>query len=144
VVNGGDQFPLSGDIIQDINPINWWIKGGQQIGFINIRGSRAGDVSLERTIVEDVASYGRQLGRIIDVLEVLVARRPDDLTDSEIVAVDAFCDLAREIAAVKEASRPQGVLAAVDRTITEVQAQQRRNPKLYKEAVARFHAAFGQ
>ena len=40
----GMRQPLSGDVWQAINPWSWWLESaGQQVGFINIYQTEAGD-----------------------------------------------------------------------------------------------------
>jgi hypothetical protein len=64
-------WPLGGDVTQWIRTT--WIKAlSDQTGFININNVRAGDPEVERRIIEDVASYGRQLGRIMEALDVVI------------------------------------------------------------------------
>lgn len=67
-----NQFPLSGPVTQTWG---WWIKSmSQQTGFININNVQSGNPQLEQRIVEEVASYGRQLGWIMEALDVVVRR----------------------------------------------------------------------
>jgi hypothetical protein len=56
----GLRAPLSGDVTQDITP-----SIGGQLGLLNINATRAGDPGLEQRIITQVASYGRQLGRLM-------------------------------------------------------------------------------
>jgi hypothetical protein len=64
-------WPLSGDVTQA-----WatWTRMMGQFGLININvgGNSTPDPALERRIVDEVASYGRQLGRISEALEALI------------------------------------------------------------------------
>ncbi len=74
-----DKFPLSGDVMQDIGtfwslPWRWWLNANPQFGFININKMESSDPKLEQDVVENVASYGTQLGRIIGALGVTVSR----------------------------------------------------------------------
>jgi hypothetical protein len=62
--NFSPRFPWSGDVIQDIDPQTSWFFG-------NIAPS-AGSGRLERHIALDVASYGKQLSVVIDVLHELI------------------------------------------------------------------------
>jgi hypothetical protein len=39
---------------------------GDQLGFINVNTSCAGDAELEQRIVTEVASYRRQFGRVLE------------------------------------------------------------------------------
>src|SRR4051812_12036471 len=69
----GARAPLSGDVSQDIDAAV--VRSvGSQLGFINITAPAAADPQLEKVITEQVASYGRQLGRLMDAVDVLVRR----------------------------------------------------------------------
>jgi hypothetical protein len=62
---------------------------------------------VETEILDNVGSYGRQLGRLGEALEVLVRRLPrSELTESELAAIEAFSVQIREIAKIKETMRP--------------------------------------
>ena len=66
------QISLAPDQLwQAINPITAY-KQGAQFGLINIDLGGAADSDLERKILKTVGSYGRQLGRIGDALEVIL------------------------------------------------------------------------
>src|SRR4051812_4790248 len=68
------RFPLSGDVIQAINPWNWTINAlGSQFGLVNINLGTSADPGLEKQILDEVGSYGRQLGRVGEALGVLLA-----------------------------------------------------------------------
>lgn len=71
--------PLSGDVIQNISP---------EVTGIEI----AGDAELERKIVQNVASYGKQLGLILKALEALV---PQDERKTD--AFKALFDMADDV-----------------------------------------------
>lgn len=77
------RFPLSGDVKQDIDP-----EFTTQI---------AGVPEIEITVIRDVASYGTQLGKVLDALDLLGKAAKVDLP--EITA------LRSEISAVKASSR---------------------------------------
>jgi hypothetical protein len=101
------RFPLSGNVAQTINPWNWMFKSvGGQFGFINIDLGKSADPPLEAQILEEVGSYGRQLGRIGDVLGVLLKHvRLADLSDDEKKEIWAFESQLTEIERLK-AQRP--------------------------------------
>jgi hypothetical protein len=67
------QLPLSGNVTQSINPwtvlFNPW---GNQVGLININLGLSANPPVEEEVLTDVASYGRQLGRMQDVMVVLL------------------------------------------------------------------------
>lgn len=76
------RFPLSGDVSQDIEP--------------QLTTKIAGVPEIEAYVVRDVASYGRQLGRISEaVLELADAQHHDG------PKVQALRDLVNEIDTVK-------------------------------------------
>jgi hypothetical protein len=65
-------FSLAPDQLwQAINPITAYQQGAQ-FGFINLDLGAAGESDLERKLLDRVGSYGRQLGRIGDALEVIL------------------------------------------------------------------------
>lgn len=67
------KYPLSGDVNQTINPWTWMFSPrGSQFGIVNINVGKSADPGLEEQILEEVGSYGRQLGRIGEALEVLL------------------------------------------------------------------------
>jgi hypothetical protein len=66
---------------QSILPWNFYQQGAQ-IGLINIDLGASGDTALENRILDKVGSYGRQLGRIGDVMEILL-RAVDEAKLSE-------------------------------------------------------------
>jgi hypothetical protein len=97
-------FPWGGDVSQ---VFEFWRSffspSGGQFGLLNLNVGRTSDPAAEREIVEDVASYGRQLGRIGDALQVLLdhfeAKR--ELTEKERDAIDSLRCLLREVRKVK-------------------------------------------
>lgn len=97
----GLTFPLGGDVLQTWS---WWIKQSLgQIGFINIEQTVSSDHDLEQQIITDVAGYGQQLGRMMDVLSALVAHsKAAGFTEDEKEAVAGFNELAKAIADKKE------------------------------------------
>jgi hypothetical protein len=58
-------------LMQAINPLSFYQQGGQ-FGLVNIDIGETPNQDLERKILDEVGSYGRQLGRIGDALEVLL------------------------------------------------------------------------
>jgi hypothetical protein len=67
------RLPLSGDVTQAINPWTWFFRTvGSQFGLININLGKSSDPVLEEQILNDVGSYGRQIGQIGDALRVLL------------------------------------------------------------------------
>jgi hypothetical protein len=118
--------PLSGDVTQAI-----------ETSLIRITAPASGDPALERQIVEHVASYGRQLGRVLDGLAVL-ARHADRsaLDEAERTALEGVLGLVTEIEAakVREAARQ------TDRIVSEIRTL-RRDAEGNASALARIRAA---
>ncbi|HYF06105.1 MAG TPA: hypothetical protein VD970_00655 [Acetobacteraceae bacterium] len=104
------ELPLSGDVSQAINPWTFWFMlQGAQIGLFNVNLGQSADPALEREILDEVGSYGRQIGRIGEVLEILV-RRADllnrsDLTGDEREAIEDFLLQQRQVDAAKRRRR---------------------------------------
>lgn len=57
---------------QAINPWTWSFEGSQ-VGLVNVNIGETKHPETERAILDEVGSYGRQIGRIGDALEVLMA-----------------------------------------------------------------------
>jgi hypothetical protein len=112
------KLPLSGDVVQSINPFTAFMTGGQ-FGLININMGQSSEPEVEEEVLSDVATYGKQLGRFGDAMIVLLAhfhpRKP--LTADESEAIGALKEMLDKIADVKErhdrpAVRPGPVKAA--------------------------------
>jgi hypothetical protein len=105
------RLPLSGNVTQTINPWTWLFNPvGSQVGLVNIELGQSADPSVEEEVLTDVASYGRQLGRIEDALRVLLdhfapTRR---LTQTEAKAIEALREMVGKIDAVKAKHARQG------------------------------------
>ena len=97
-------LPLSGDVSQTINPWTWFTKIVQgPIGFININLGKSSDPELEQQILDDVGSYGRQLGQMGDALEAVLAHMPTDTWDEPgRTAVAAFRFQLAEVRRLKD------------------------------------------
>lgn len=84
---------------QAINP--WTFSSGAiQYGLVNISLGQTARPDIERTILDEVGSYGRQLGRIGDALEVLI-RHFDQSTLGQ-AERDALTILAGQLAEIRE------------------------------------------
>ena len=117
-----------------INPITNWQRFINPQFFINYN---AGDVEVENNVLQQVGSYGKQLGKIINVLEVLVARLPqDELTSRERRALDEFRDLSENVSAAVAAvkgPREQGITQAdIDSMIDGLQLLARSDPAAHR------------
>ena len=71
----GPFSPFLGSLNQDINPWTWLIRTlNQPFGLINVTNYQTSDPATEQRIVGEVAGYGRQLGRLMDAVTVLLDR----------------------------------------------------------------------
>ena len=98
------RLPLSGNVAQTINPWTWFFNPvGSQVGLVNIELGQSSNPAVEEEVLTDVASYGKQLGRIEEALVVLLAHfRPERrLTAKEELAINDLNVIVTEIAAVK-------------------------------------------
>lgn len=103
------RLPLSGDVTQAINPWFDMFKAfGSQFGLININLGRSPAPEIEQKVLQEVGSYGRQLGRMGDALNVLIEKlepKLGDLTKDERLALDAFRVMQAEIDQIKSDHR---------------------------------------
>lgn len=98
------RLPLSGNVTQTINPWTWLFNPvGSQVGLVNIELGQSSNPAIEEEVLSDIASYGKQLGRIEDALLVLLTHfRPErPLTAEEKTAIDDLKDIVAKITAVK-------------------------------------------
>jgi hypothetical protein len=98
------RLPLSGNVTQSILPWTWLFNPvGSQVGLVNISLGQSSNPAIEEEVLTDVASYGKQLGRIEDVLEILVEHfRPErKLTAAEDKAIRDLKSMLKDVAAVK-------------------------------------------
>jgi hypothetical protein len=98
------KLPLSGDVTQTINP--WTAVFSPTIGqwgLVNISIGQSSAPEVEADVLTDVAGYGKQLGRIGDVVAVLLKHLPRDtpLSPEDHAAIEAFTDMLADIEAVK-------------------------------------------
>jgi hypothetical protein len=126
---------------QVINPWNF----ETQQGFINVNLMQSSDPGMERDIVENVAGYGRQLGRISETLRVLLdhgALRAAALSPEERKAVQDFTDMTDQIADLK-AKRDQITARKVDEFVETLARLREKNPESYRRAAEQLRAALG-
>jgi hypothetical protein len=89
---------------QAINPWTFYQQGAQ-FGLINVDLGQTPRPDIEQSILDDVGSYGRQLGRIGDALEVLIRHlKPDDLTQEE---SDTLSILKGQLAQVRQVKKKE-------------------------------------
>ena len=98
-------MPLSGNVTQTINPWTFFFNPmGNQLGLININLGTSSNPAVEEQVLSDVASYGKQLGRIEDAMMVLLAHfRPErELTPAEAKALRDLTRMMEDIADIKQ------------------------------------------
>ncbi len=97
-------WPFSGGVQQDILPWTWWLRVMGQWGLININLGRTPDPELERRILDEVGSYGRQLGRISEALDAVIETQLDraKLEDKHIAAIYEFRRLLEDVKRLKQ------------------------------------------
>ena len=101
-----------------------------------------GDADIENHVLERVGSYGRQLGRIIDALGLLIARLPEaELTPQERLIADRFRELSRGVdAAVEEFRGPRkpGITRdEIDHVVERVRDLAASDPEAHRAIVER-------
>ncbi|PSJ36575.1 hypothetical protein [Allosphingosinicella deserti] len=87
---------------QAINPMTIFNQGGQ-FGLININLGQTPRPDIEQKILDEVGSYGRQIGRIGDALQVLMDHIPLDGLDAD--EKDALAVLRGELAEIRKIKR---------------------------------------
>jgi uncharacterized protein YfkK (UPF0435 family) len=106
---------------------------------------QSSDPGMERDIVENVAGYGRQLGRIGEALRVLIdhgAVRAAALSPEERKAVRDFTDMTDQISDLK-AKREQLTARQVDKFVDTLARLREKNPDGYQRVAERLRAALG-
>ncbi len=93
---------------QAINPWSFYQQGAQ-FGLVNIDLGLTPQPQTEQAVLDQVGSYGRQLGRIGDALEVLIKHVPlEGLTPAEKDALDALRGQLAEVRQVKRQAQSGG------------------------------------
>ena len=103
------KLPLSGDVVQWINPVTWFASGNQITANVYLGESTSPETEAE--ILDRVGTYGKQLGQMTDVMIVLLKHLPPrtNLSQHERDAIKAFEDMANAIATIKEKHKRQAV-----------------------------------
>ncbi|WP_298355230.1 hypothetical protein [Rhodoblastus sp.] len=99
------KLPLSGDVVQSINPMTWWNSPvGSQFGLVNINLGRSGNPKVEEDLLSDFGSYGRQIGRLADALAVLARHFEKEMlrTEEGRKAYDGLMELTEAVAEAKK------------------------------------------
>jgi len=110
-----------------------------QFGFININKMQSTNRELEKDIIENVASYGMQLGQIIDTVRIVIEKL--DLNVEEYPALRKFNSMAEEIAVVKR-NYFETTKDNIDRFINNILPLKESDPTTYKEVLDRLRKEF--
>jgi hypothetical protein len=110
---------------QAINPWTFSLDNSQ-LGLVNIDLGQTPNPQAERGILNDVGSYGRQIGRIGDVIEVLLDHlKLKDLDSAEKDAIDILRGQLAQVRQVKariEARQAKSVSNSADNSPSEENA----------------------
>ena len=134
-------WPFSGDVAQDYHPITSWFRTvSTQLGFININEMQSENPDLEKRIVTEVGSYGKQLGRVVEALQAVcehmdTGRWPDE----EQEAVKSFTRLAEEIDAFKSANQPV-TKGTIDQLVSALRSLKDQDRLCYERLREEFRA----
>ena len=138
------KLPLSGDVVQSINPwTSFFSPSGGQYGLVNINLGQSSEPKIEAEVLSDVASYGKQLGQIGDALIVLLKYLPEHppLNHEDKAAIDALKKLLDEIADKKRKAWQEGdapISGDAGKGVTRAIIERRRRERL--KAMARNEA----
>jgi hypothetical protein len=129
--------PLSGAVNQAIQASLLGHLG--QLGLINVSTTRAGDPDLERRIVEEIASYGRQLGWVIEGVDALIrAERREPPREDDPRALEQVQKLRRDVDELKA----RAATARLEGLVNEIH-ELRREPETNAASIAALRAALG-
>ncbi len=104
------KLPLSGDVPFSVAPWTNFGPVGNRFSFLNVDVGHSSAPEVERQVLDDVGSYGKQLGRMGDALRVLLdhfePKKP--LSRDEKKAIRALCAMLDEIDEIKRAHARRG------------------------------------
>lgn len=98
------ELPLSGDVSQFLAPWSIFFNpSNSNFSLVNVNLGRSSAPEVEKQVLAEVGSYGKQLGRIGDALTVLMTHfKPNrDLTPQEDKALRKLKDMLEEIDDIK-------------------------------------------
>ena len=126
------------DTIGTFNPVTSWLKGAMsQVGFINIENMSSADSDLEKEIISEVGGYGRQLGRITEVLQAVCSHLDKaDWASDEQQALKDFTSMADDIKARKCKSQPV-TKETIDQLVIELRGLREENRMFYNLVLQR-------
>ncbi|MEM1378003.1 MAG: hypothetical protein AAGG69_11515 [Pseudomonadota bacterium] len=95
-------FP-DGDVTQMFSIWNNFLRDAN-FAAINVNMGQTGNSDVEQYVLDNIGSYGRQLGRIGEALNVLIEHfeLPSDVSEDDRHALEDFQSMLRDIARVKK------------------------------------------
>jgi hypothetical protein len=102
------RMPLSGNVTQGFNFFTpFFSPSGGIYSLINVNMGRSSAPDIEAAILEDVGSYGRQLGKIGDALAIIIRKlEPElDLKGKDKDTIEDLKAMLRQIDEIKHAKR---------------------------------------
>jgi hypothetical protein len=97
------KLPLSGDVVQSISPFTAFMSPvGSQFGLINITLGQSSAPEVEKDVLSDYGTYGKQIGQIGDALLVLIERMPEEMKLSQEPAIVELKKMLHQVADIKE------------------------------------------
>ncbi len=99
------KLPLSGDVPVTVAPwTNLFGSVGNRFTFLNVELGHSSAPEVEAKVLDNVGSYGKQLGRMGDALRVLVLELDQkNLSSKDRKAIRAFLAMLDEIDDIKRA-----------------------------------------
>ncbi len=99
------RLPLSGDVPVSVAPwTNLFGSVGNRFSFLNVEVGHSSAPEVERQVLDNVGSYGKQLGRMGDAMRVLLDHlKAEKLTPEEKKAIRALIAMLDEIDDIKRA-----------------------------------------
>jgi hypothetical protein len=99
--SGNGKDPFSGDVTQAFTAFSRMFSHSSW-GIFNFNFGNSGSPEAEGRILDEVGSYGRQIGRITDALEVLISTLDtSQLTKKQVTAIYMLKEQADAIRAIK-------------------------------------------
>lgn len=97
------KLPLSGDVVQSIYP-SFFNPTGGQFGLVNITVGQSSAPDVEKDVLSDVGSYGKQIGQVADALLAVIEHLETSHSGAlgEDKAITAFRELMHSVATVKD------------------------------------------
>ena len=123
-------------------PVSFIAKSvSQQAGFFHYANTRSDGQETEKKIVEEAASYGRQLRVLTEMMAVLVAKLDlSELSEQELSSIGRYTQMIEDIDRVKQHKTVQKD-NMVDRLIDQLQYLERSDRQAYEAARRKLSSA---